>query len=79
MAALMNRCDAAGIHIADAMRMASIQVRRCEKDPDMTLDVSRRCEAAARLMRTYPRLPFETAHTLVRIAVEGVRAEDAGW
>lgn len=73
---LEQRCDAAGVHIAQAMEEAWVIVNKVELNPAVTL---KHQESVRRLKREHPRLTDETVRTLVRIAVEGMRGEEAGW
>lgn len=72
MWALEERCEAAGVNVVDAMIEAGVYVRQAELNPAI---VTKRLAAVGKLRRHFPRMTEETAHTLVRIATEGVRGD----
>ena len=76
--ALEARCAAADVRVTDAMTDAGWLLRdMIRRFPD-SKEITRRGEAISRLIRQHPRLPHETAVTLVRLAAEGMAVEDAG-
>ena len=78
MWALELRCRAADVRVTDAMTDAGWLLRdMIRRFPD-SKEITRRGEAISRLIRQHPRLPHETAVTLVRLAAEGMAVEDAG-
>jgi len=76
--ALEQRCAAAGGDVVDVMTYAQVVARRLEGELIDHRSATRRAEAISRVRRQWPRLPQETAITVVRLAYEGLAVEDAG-